>query len=189
MQNHPFAPSAPEPPSLEEPTLDSLAAQLFDHVEGQITYADTKAQLTLAANAILAATLSLVGRGEGLALFRSGVSPIDRIAGVMGLLMFVALLCSVYFALRVARPRMQAAPGSQGNLYFFGHIAAQPHDTYIDRFLAQSPDEARRGLLSQIYAKAKIAQQKFLGMRLSLDFLVGALVLWALTSTLLAFAP
>lgn len=40
-----------------------LAKMLFEHIESQINRADTKAQLTLAADALLMSALTLSGKG------------------------------------------------------------------------------------------------------------------------------
>ena len=42
-------------------------------------------------------------------------------------------------------------------------------------------------ILTEVYAKAKIAMRKFIRVRRSVTFLIAALVLWAVVQLLLAF--
>lgn len=163
-----------------------VARFLFEHMQGQINFADTKAQLTLAADALLAASVSPLVRGAALNLLDPASPVLIRVAGAASLLMFAALLLSIYFSLVVARPTLNVRE-SQFSLFYFGHIARSSEAEFIARFTRSSPDELRTAILAQVYAKAKIATRKFAASRVSLNFLFAALALWAVAQGLLAF--
>jgi hypothetical protein len=159
---------------------------LFEHVEGQIGQADTKAQLTLAADTLLAAALTLAGRGAGFRLLDPSAALPERIGAALGLLAFVALVISVYLAIVAARPRLAVA-GQSRSVFYFGHVAQVRESEFRREFLDQSEADLRESLLAQIHAKAVIAQRKFANVRLSITFLIVALALWAAMQIALAF--
>jgi hypothetical protein len=69
---------------------------------------------------------------------------------------------------------------------YFGRIAQSSEDGFISTFLAQSLEELKASILTEVYAKAKIATRKFARVRHSVSFLIVALVLWAVIQLLLA---
>lgn len=162
-----------------------LATQLFEHVQGQINFADTKAQLTLAADALLAAVVAPQGRSLLGGLLDGSAPPLTRIAALLGLLMFASVLLSVYFALVVARPMLRVG-GARPSLFYFGTIVQHSEEEFIKAFVSQSSEDVRLALLAQVHARAKIAWRKFTAIQRSLDFLVAALVLWTVAQVLLA---
>jgi hypothetical protein len=164
---------------------DQLAVQLFEHMQGLINFADTKAQLTLAADALLAATIAPLSKEVLGNIFKPGALVIEQITSVLGILMFVSLLASIYFSLRVARPVLHVSV-KRPSLFYFGHIVKQGEEKFIQSFLNLSAKEVRESLLAQIFARSKIAQRKFVSIRYSLDFLVAALILWAVVQILLS---
>ncbi len=166
--------------------MAQLAVVLFEHVEGQIAQADTKAQLTLAADTLLAAALTLAGRGAGLRLLDPAAALPERLGGGLGLLSFLALVISVYLALVAARPRLTVA-GQRRSLFYFGHIAQVREAEFIREFQDSTALELRVSLLAQVHSKAVIAQRKFASVRGSISFLIAALVLWAVMQIALAF--
>ncbi|MBN1313337.1 MAG: hypothetical protein JXB30_18165 [Anaerolineae bacterium] len=167
--------------------LGDLTVQLFEHMQGQINFADTKAQLTLAADALLAAAITPLSQEVMAGLLGSSVSPLSRITGLLGVGMFVALLVSVYFSLVVARPVLHVF-GASSSLFYFGNIIQHSEADFIKAFLSLTDDEIRAALLVQVYARSKIVWRKFRAIRHSLSFLVIALVLWIATQILPAFA-
>jgi hypothetical protein len=164
-----------------------LAKFLFEHIEGQINRTDTKAQLIMAVDALLAATITSSGKGMTASLLDANSPVMNRLAAVPTLLMFVALLLSVYYALLVIRPKLRFSQKRQ-TLFYFGHIVQWDEDEFIGKFLSLPSDEIIASILAQVYAKAQVAQHKFAGIHWSLNFLIAALILWAIAQLLLGFA-
>ncbi len=170
----------------ENDDVRDLAAMLFEHIETQINRADTKAGLILAADTLFATTVAALSKGVVLNLFDSALPILNRVAALFAILMFVALLASAFSALMVARPVLRVRDG--GNTpFYFGHIVRLSHQDFYDKFCCQSPEQMRESILTEVYAIARIANQKFVRVRTSLDFLIGALSLWAVIQVVMAF--
>jgi|YNPNPStandDraft_1061719.scaffolds.fasta_scaffold15044_5 hypothetical protein len=182
---------APEtlPPAvpLDSKDLHELEVLLFEHIEHQISFADTKAQLTLTAGALLAAGMAVFGQGSASALLDSTAPLLTRLNGLLIVLMVGMLTLSVYYALLAARPNF-TPPAHGKNLFFFGHIVQFAEPDFVRVFSEQTEEQVHAALLSQVYAKSRIANRKFLRVRHSLNFLVGAFVLWAGAQLLLVLA-
>jgi hypothetical protein len=163
-----------------EHTISELATLLFDDIEGQISRADTKAELTITADGILAAavtSLSPVSPTALVATLTNGAAPLtSRVAAGGTILLFIALLVSILCALLVVRPRLRH-PG-RPSLVYFGQIARLSEAVFIARFLKQSDTEAMVALLADIHTKARIARRKYAGVGLSVILLIVALALW-----------
>jgi disulfide bond formation protein DsbB len=162
------------------------ATLLFEHIEGQINRADTKAQLVLTADALLITAFTLSGSGITAAIAGNTAAARDIVSGVAELLVFVALITSIYFAIAASRPILHP-PSQRCNLFFFGHIAQLDEQTFIDTFTGQSEAEMRTSILAQVYAKSLIADHKFASVGRSTNFLIAALVLWAVMRIALVF--
>ncbi len=172
--------------SSQEEEVTKATLLLFEHIEDQIGRADTKAQLTLAADALLAGTLAALGKGAARSLL-SNTSPIlDRFADLFTVLMFLALVCSFYWALRVVNPHLRGS--KRFTLMYFGRIAQMNEDDFITTFGNQSLSDLKVSILAQVHTKAKIAQIKFARVRWSVHFLLVSLVFWAIIQLLLAFS-
>ncbi len=165
-----------------------LAILLFDHIEGQISLADTKTQFTLAADTLLAAALTLSGRGMAYNIFDPAAPVGSRVAAGINLLTLAALVVSIYYAALAARPTLNV-PKHSRTLFYFGHIARLGEREFLDVFPAQSEVEMREGILVQVHAKSVIANHKFTRARRSISFLILALALWALLQVVVAFLP
>ncbi len=165
--------------------ITDLAAFLYDLIENQITRADTKAGLILAADTVFATAASLLSRGTIVNLVTNSTPTANRLIAGLTILTFGALLCSTLFALRVARPILKGHSTS-GTLFFFSRIAQMSQQDFIDRFNSQSPAELRRSLLTEVHATAQLANQKFIRIRYSLDFLIAAIFLWGLIQIVIA---
>jgi len=165
--------------------ISDLTMQLFEHMQGQINFADTKAQLTLAANALLATAISPLSQEVIGGLLDSSAAPLPRITGFLGIGVFISLLLSVYFSLVVARPVLRVS-GASGSLFYFGNIIQHSEADFIQSFSNLRNDEIKAALLVQIYARSKIVWRKFTAIRHSLNFLVLSLVLWIAIQILLA---
>jgi hypothetical protein len=172
----------PTPNTLPKEDTLKLATLLFEHTEGQIKAADSKAWLTVAANTLLANLFKDINRGMVYTLLHPP-SPLHWGAALFTLLMFGSILGSVLFALLVVKPSL-ASPGS-GNLFFFGNIQRQPsRDAFITAFQNQRPEDISAALLAQVYSKAKIAYRKFNALTISLYFFFATLGFWAVAQLL-----
>ena len=164
---------------LEQPDeIRDLAAGLFNLIENQITRADTKAGLILAADTVFATTVSLLSKGAVLNALDSAAMFNVRVTAALTLLTFLALACSTTFALLVARP-MLPTHSPDGSLFFFGNISAMKHADFVARFSGQSPADIRRALLAEVHLTSRLARKKFIRIRHSLDFLIVAIVFWS----------
>ena len=110
-----------------------------------------------------------------------------RVAAACVIGTFLALLISFYFALVAVRPRLRTRD-HQPTVMYFRQIIQLPEAEFVDRFLAQTPEQLLRAQLAEIHAQSKIADRKFMGVRWSVVFLLVALVLWAVAQGILAFA-
>lgn len=165
-----------------------LAAFLYGVIEAQITRADTKAGLVVAADSVFATALFLASRGWLLHLFDPAATlPLRAIALIM-ILIFGALLFSTLYALAATRPALKVRD-DVGTLFMFTRIAQLDHGTYLDHFAAQGTAELRRALLTEVHNTAQIATRKFKRVRYSIDFLIIAVVLWVVLQLLFGLLP
>lgn len=169
-------------------TIREMASLLFDHIESQLERADNKAQLILAADTLLAAALTLSGGGGVVSLFGGGLTPKEIVAAAAGLLLFLALIISIFSAILASKPILKT-PIRDRNLFFFGHIARFDLDEYTRLFEEQTDAQIREALLAQVYAKSTIAGYKFAWVGRSTNFLIIALLLWAISQMLVIFLP
>lgn len=182
------------PPTIANPIEQSdaqneldLAAFLFQIIESQITRADTKAGLVVAADVVFLTALLLVSRGVLLLPFTPGAEPLGIVVALINLLVFAALICSTLYALFAARPNLRVRP-DKGTLFFFSRIARMDPDEYISTFTAQNTVELRKAVLTEVHTAALIAATKFKRIRYSIDFLIAAVVLWAIMQVLIGFS-
>jgi hypothetical protein len=173
-----------QPPVGKEQTTE-LAKLLFEHIEGQINRSDTKAQLIMAADAILAAIIISSEKGMTASLLDANSPIMNRLAAVLFISMFFALLLSIYYALLVTKPKLRL-PKQRQTLFYFGHIAQCDEDEFIGKFLSLPSDEIIVSILTQVYAKAQVATDKFTEIRRSLNFLITSLILWAIAQLFLS---
>ena len=89
------------------------------------------------------------------------------------------LALSMIYALLVARPVLKDQ-GHAGTLFFFGKISRMSSAEFVEKFSRQSASELREALLTEVHNTARIANQKFIRIRYSLDFLIAAVFLWSL---------
>lgn len=174
---------------VEESRLVDLAAFQFNLIEDQITRADTKAGLVVAADSVFATASLLTSSGMMVTIFNSQAHPIERIAGVLMILVLGSIFFSTLNALLAARPSLKIKDNDEGTLFFFGTISKTPHEEFIDRFSSQSLVNLRRAILTEVHNTAQIAQRKFRRVTYSLDLLIVAVILWAIVLALRAFVP
>jgi hypothetical protein len=103
------------------------ALALLDHIEDQINRTDTKAQVVLAADAILLGWFSTQNPTAVQALLAGHVSAAGRASAPLIVLVFVGLFLSLASGLVVMWP--QAGASARATLVYFGGIvrrASQP---------------------------------------------------------------
>ncbi len=155
-------------------------------LDAQITLAETKAQLIMGACAILLAAIGFE-RGSGYDLFlNEDAAWGERLAFVLMLLTFGALIAAVFCALATARPNLRH-PKHPSNLLFFSHIVNIEEHAYLERVLGMSAGQLKLYMMSQVYAKSVVIERKFRFSRYSLDFLFLAFLLWIIAQLVLAF--
>jgi hypothetical protein len=161
-----------------------VALALFEHVEDQINRTDNKAQVVLAADAILLGWFSTLGPNLAQPLFAADATPTARATSLPAALIFLALFLSLASGLVVIWPRM-ATPRS-GSLVYFGGIARRGEREFVAAFMRQSRAEVTEGLLREVHATAHIARRKFRWVGLSVGFLLLGLALLAVLGVLAA---
>ena len=164
------------------------AAYLFNIVEAQITRADTKAGLVIAADSVFATALLLVSRGALLALFSPVGTLAERTNAIAILAIFVLLLISTLSALIATRPALKVR-NDEGTLFFFGRISRMDHREFVESFALQETNELRHAILTEVHNTSQIAARKFRLMRTSIDCLIGAVSLWVIIQVLYGLTP
>ncbi len=174
--------------SVTEQELRTLAAFLFNLIEAQITRADTKAGLVIAADSVfITGAIFQLRHGTLLKLFDGGASFVERGISVLMILLFAALLVSIFYALRAARPALFVKGGGE-TIFFFNRIAQYTHKEFLDMFSKQSSSEFHAALLTEVYNTARIANEKFARIRYSIDYLIVSVALWTLIQVLFAIS-
>ena len=170
----------------KEEDTQEFGKKLMDHLGGEITRADTKAQFILTVDALLLASTTLFEKGIAITIFEPGSSLIARLAGIFSILMFITLLVSTILAITAIIPRL-TPPGKVNNLYFYGTVTDYKEHDFIHAVRKQTPREMNDLLLSEVHALAKIAQKKFIIVRRSYQWLFLAVGFWILAQGLVAF--
>lgn len=166
--------------TVSEQELRTLASFLFNLIEAQITRADTKAGLVIAADAVLITVGLLFTRQGAITILASNSAPpLERVMSMLTVLMFGALFISMLNALLAARPALSVKGGGE-TLFFFGRIAQYSHREFLDVFSSQTLTQQHEAILTEVYNTARIATKKFARVRYSIDYLLIALVLWGL---------
>ena len=60
------------------------------------------------------------------------------------------------------------------------------HEEFVEQFSTQTSVDLRRSLLTEVHTTARLANQKFIRIRHSLDFLIAAVILWAAMQVMVA---
>lgn len=140
---------------------------IYEHFETQIHSADTKAQLTLAADTLLVAALTLTGQDAASVLLEGDATVGELVVTILSILALVALFTSIYHAILAAQPIVRI-PNQRHSLFFFGHAAQYDEDAFIAAFKDQTESEIEDAILAQAYAKGVIANRKFARARRSI---------------------
>lgn len=96
----------------------------------------------------------------------------DMIAPVFTLGLLIPSYWNLY---RVAFPNLA---GGEGSLIYFREIAKRTEGKYIDEFMAQQEADYIKDVLGQAWRNSVILKEKFGHLKLSLIFLVAALLPW-----------
>ncbi len=163
-----------------------LFYMLYQEMDQSIRHSDTKAQLVLGVNAVLAASSVSFAPGMAQAFLNANSSWYQRGACLFSLALLVFLLGSIFFALWTVVPHTKKRRLHE-NLYCFGSIAMMSEEDFTRRFLSLSMDELKATIIAEIHAKAYIVQHKFSSVRLSVNFLFFAVLCWVLARLLLSF--
>jgi hypothetical protein len=183
----PIEPKDAEKTSVDE--IKDLAAFLYSLIENLIARADTKAGLILAADTVFATGLIMLSKGAIVNLLDGSAAFTSRFTGLLAILTFAALLLSALFVLLVARTKLLPGKGSSGSLFFFGRIARMSYQDFVEQFSGQSSAEWRNSLLSEVHITARLVDLKFIRIRYSIDFLIAAVLLWAIMRIVVALTP
>ncbi len=163
-----------------------LGLTLLAHIEGQLNRADSKAQFTLTANTLLIASATLLNDGIAATILDSSASILSRTAGISAILMFMTLLLSTVYSLLAVMPKL-TLPAKDRNVFFFGAIVRTDEKTFIERIKKTEAKEFDDMVLSETYALAGIAQQKFLRIKYSHHLLLVAIAFWSVMQLLIMF--
>jgi len=90
---------------------------------------------------------------------------ISRTAALFALLAFASLLASILFAPGAVRPILGVVKERHQSPFYFAHILEWEPNEYAENFLRQSPIEMHYALSLEVYAKAKLANSKFIKIR------------------------
>lgn len=172
--------------SVTDQELRTLASFLFNLIEAQISRADTKAGLVIAADSVFATGAIFQARHDAiLQLFSTRTSLISHGISLLMILMFTALFLSTMYALLATRPNLRVKGGGE-TIFFFNRIAQFQHAEFLEVFRKLSPDQFHSAILTEVYNTARIASVKFTRIRYSIDFLIVSVVLWMLIQLLFA---
>ncbi|NDJ74674.1 MAG: hypothetical protein GYB65_00325 [Chloroflexi bacterium] len=156
-----------------------LFYMLYVSLDTQINLAETKANLVLGANAILAAAATLDRSMVQDVLQKSDPGTAEIVSLVLAVCVLFTLIVSVTFALLTSFPRGLGVQ-TQRNPYFFGDIAQYDEDGYLDMFMGLTGTDIKRAIIRQVHARARIVKRKFLYLRYSMLTLGAGIGLWVL---------
>lgn len=172
--------------TVAEQELRTLASFLFNLIEAQITRADTKAGLVIAADSVFAtAALFQTRHSAILKVFDSSAAFSERGISLLMILMFSSLFCSTMYALLATRPNLRVKGGGE-TIFFFNRIAQYKHRDFLDVFSKLSSSEFHSAILTEVYNTARIANVKFARIRYSIDFLIASVILWTMIQLFIA---
>ena len=165
-------------------TKPDFIDSLFEQIESQVQYGDSKASLLVAGDAILLAVSgSLIKMVSGCQGDEFTVScTVPSVSLGLATCAAALLTLSLVLALRAARPaKIHNQPPSE--LFLLSHIARLDRDEFIRKYNEASPDYLIEAALSAIHGKAVYATKKFRLLKhavnstmLSLGFMVATLI-------------
>ncbi|MFN8473264.1 MAG: DUF5706 domain-containing protein [Anaerolineae bacterium] len=178
------------PKAMDEPIdvdeIVSLTEMMFGHLDGQISLAEFKAQIAVAVDAVFLALAVTIDRSILVSLLAPEASAAHRLVSALSIAMIVALLISVYGALRVARPTLTVM--TPPNPFYFVNIHHWSKQDFVKAFTGQTRIEMKNNLMDEVYTLSGIAHKKFSRVRVSLNLLIVAIALWAAIQFILLVA-
>jgi len=156
-----------------------FAYNMLNQVHDWIRFSDQKAGLILATDGVLLGffTSKITLARSIIAQSQSWVLP--TIFCFLVVMIGLCLLLSIVFALRVIYPRLNV--GESKSLIYFGHIHTKSECDFVSEFLKADDDKLERDVLTQIYACAKIAWQKYENTCYSIRSLISVIIFWGLS--------
>ena len=165
-------------------TKPELLDTVFEQVESQVQFGDSKASLLVAGDAVLLAVsgglIKMVSgcQGDNFAVSCLVPSVSLGLATTAAALLTLGLVC----ALLAARPaRIHDQPSTE--LFLLSNIARMGRDAFAKKYVDASPDDVIQEAMSSIYGKAVYATRKFRLLKRAIDatllglgFMVAALV-------------
>ncbi len=121
------------------------------------------------------------------ALLGEHASAAARVTALLTAFVFVGLFLSLATGLVVIWPR--AGASAHATLVYCGGSARRSEPGFVAAFLRQSRAEVTQTILAGVHATARIAQQKFRWVSLSVASLVATLVLWTTLEVLRVALP
>lgn len=160
-----------------------LMSTVYNDTEQQIARADAKAGLVLTANSVLmAVSANVVSTSlRNLPSLKIGLPVLMSLSGAL-LLSGVA----IYYALRVAFPRVMRTGGVEQQMFSPLAAAKMPLEDYVAKFMAMPLDEMKRQVFCSVHAKARVLEIKYVLVRRSIHSTVGAFVFWVTAMVLAA---
>lgn len=183
--DHPDVPKAMDEP-LDVDEIVSLTEMMFGHLDGQISLAEFKAQIAVAVDAVFLALAVTIDRSILVSLLTPDASLAHRLVSALAIAMIVALLISVYGALRVARPTLTVM--TPPNPFYFVNIHHWSKPEFVQAFTGQTRAEMKQNLMDEVYTLSGIAHKKFSRVRVALNLLIVAIALWAAIQFILLVA-
>jgi hypothetical protein len=146
--------------------LDSL----FEQIESQVQFGDSKASLLVAGNAILLAVNS------GLITMVSGCQGNDFSVNCMvpSVSLFLATTAAALLTFSLACGLLAVRPAGihdtpPPELFLLSHVAQMDPDAFAKAYIAASPDDLIQAALKSIHGKAVYAARKFRLLRRAID--------------------
>lgn len=184
MEAQALAPELVAEEPISEEKVQELSALIYSYLGGQITLADTKAQLILAADALLLASVATFNQGIVSQLFDPTTSLVTKLTTLLTFIIFGALVASIYYALRVARPTLPLS--KKPNFFYFADVTRFKEADFRRMFTQQTEADVTDALLYEVWLLSLIAYRKFDRVRLSINWLIAAFVLWGIQQGLTA---
>jgi len=171
--------------SVDDLDLLAIARYLLDSIHGQIRAADEKIRVLFSGTALLAAALAF-NRPATLTGPSASGRPIDLGVNALYMLLLACVAGAVTSAVLALLPRVRPH-GVERSLYFFGHIAATSHDTFINEFESLPEDRLLRQLLSQVHTNSLIVSTKYLWTQRAARWFAAAVLLLVVKQGIMLF--
>lgn len=162
----------------EQPARLDAAYRTLDHVIQWIMSADTKAQIFLTLDGVLAGVLAANAGPISQSLSIPRPTAWLWAVGITSIVFAVTYILSILMLLIVLFPRVKTpADADKQSPLFFGAIAKMDRAVYLTKASDLDPGAIETSLLDQIYVNSTIAATKFRYLRVSVLVTVLAIVL------------